>query len=575
MFLDGFRISGYRSFGAVTQEIRDLDKVNVFIGKNNSGKSNILRFIERLSKVCVAHQFGGDKTKSLFEPLHDLHKGASPCDRIKFSLFISKKSVEKTVVDELFSKLFPQNGNLVKEWQNGVWIPYSIINLKNGEAKFEEAETSDLLSKSYSEYQISDAFSRDGWSGGSRKAQLDHVANKFDLLKSCSFEVSTIPAYRKIMADSADWELDGRGLIQKLNMLKNPVVGREMDQERFRDINQFLRDILGKPEANIDIPHSVDDLYVEFDNRRLPIESLGTGIHQVILLAIAVTLIDHAVVCIEEPEIYLHPELQKKFIKYICDKTNNQYMLTTHSNAIFDCPRVNIFHCTLENGCTKVKRTRVSSQKYQILDDLGYRASDILQSNCIIWVEGPSDRIYLNKWIGDKAPELREGLEYSIMFYGGRLLNHLSVDDQAVKDFISLSRMNRNVALIMDSDKRYPRQPLNETKKRIIEEFANISGVCWVTKGRQIENYVSPQHMIDSIKTVHGSGCSMKNILEYDDVTKYVKNGKEQIIDKIAIAKDVATYPADFTVLDLAKKIDEVILFIRGANGLLPVTGVE
>lgn len=35
MILDGFRISGYRSFGALEQEIRDLGKVNVFIGKNN------------------------------------------------------------------------------------------------------------------------------------------------------------------------------------------------------------------------------------------------------------------------------------------------------------------------------------------------------------------------------------------------------------------------------------------------------------------------------------------------------------------------------------------------------------
>lgn len=571
MFIDGFRISGYRSFGAYEQEIGELEKVNVFIGKNNSGKSNILRFVEQLSQLCESDRYGRGKTKPLFEPLYDLHKGTAPCDRIKFSLFIGKKSAGKTVINELFKKLFPQTGNLVEEWREGVWIPYSITNLHNGERQFDVAALGELLKKSYSVHQIDRAQSLDGWQGGTRESQLAHVANKFDVLQNCKFEVSTIPAYRKITAESADWELNGRGLIQKLNMLKNPVVGREEDQERFRDINQFLRDILGKPEANIDIPHSVDDLYVEFDNRRLPIESLGTGIHQVILLAIAVTLIENAIVCIEEPEIYLHPELQKKFINYICDKRKNQYMLTTHSNAIFDCPKVNIFHCALENGCTKVEKARVSSQKHLILDELGYRASDILQSNCIIWVEGPSDRIYLNKWIGDCDPQLREGIEYSIMFYGGRLLNHLSVDDEAVKDFISLSRMNRNVALIMDSDKRYARQPLNSTKKRIIEEFEKIKGICWVTKGRQIENYVSSQCLVDSIKAVHGSECSVANLLEFDDVTKYVKNGNEQSIDKIRIAKEIATQLADFTVLDLAKKMDELILFIRSANGILPV----
>jgi predicted ATPase len=569
MILDGFRISGYRSFGALEQEIRDLGKVNVFIGKNNSGKSNILRFVERLSQLCESDRYGRGKEKPLFDPLHDLHKGTAPCDRINFSLLIDKNSAAKTVVKELFEKLFPQTGNLVDKWQDGVWIPYSIVNLHNGERQFDVVALSELLKKSYSASQIARAQSLDGWQGGTRESQLEHVAKKFDVLQHCKFVVSTIPAYRKITAEPAEWELNGRGLIQKLNMLKNPVVGREEDQGRFRDINQFLRDILGKPEANIDIPHSVDDLYVEFDNRRLPIESLGTGIHQVILLAIAVTLIENAVVCIEEPEIYLHPELQKKFINYICEKTKNQYLVTTHSNAIFDCPKVNIFHCALENGCTKVEKVRVSSQKHLILDELGYRASDILQSNCIIWVEGPSDRIYLNKWISDRDPQLREGIEYSIMFYGGRLLNHLSVDDEAVKDFISLSRMNRNVALVMDSDKRYSRQPLNDTKKRIIDEFAKIKGVCWVTKGRQIENYVSPLQLVDSVKLIHGSECNVESLLEFDDVTKYVKNGKEQNIDKIRMAKEIAAQPADFSVLDLAKKLDEIILFIRSANGLM------
>jgi len=46
--LDGFSISGYRSFGADEVQIRDLARLNVFIGKNNCGKSNILRFLKRI-----------------------------------------------------------------------------------------------------------------------------------------------------------------------------------------------------------------------------------------------------------------------------------------------------------------------------------------------------------------------------------------------------------------------------------------------------------------------------------------------------------------------------------------------
>ncbi len=35
--------------------------------------------------------------------------------------------------------------------------------------------------------------------------------------------------------------------------------------------------------------------------------------------------------------------------------------------------------------------------KNSILSDIGFKASDILQANGVIWVEGPSDRIYINR----------------------------------------------------------------------------------------------------------------------------------------------------------------------------------
>ena len=47
--IDGFSISGYRSFGPGQIRIGDLSRLNVFIGKNNCGKSNILRFLKRIS----------------------------------------------------------------------------------------------------------------------------------------------------------------------------------------------------------------------------------------------------------------------------------------------------------------------------------------------------------------------------------------------------------------------------------------------------------------------------------------------------------------------------------------------
>jgi hypothetical protein len=50
----GFGLANYRSFDSEGFVLRDVKKVNVFIGKNNSGKSNILRAINVLRQVNTA-----------------------------------------------------------------------------------------------------------------------------------------------------------------------------------------------------------------------------------------------------------------------------------------------------------------------------------------------------------------------------------------------------------------------------------------------------------------------------------------------------------------------------------------
>ena len=68
----------------------------------------------------------------------------------------------------------------------------------------------------------------------------------------------------------------------------------------------------------------------------------------------------------------------------------------------------------------------VACKDEEHLRSLGYRASDLLQANAIVWVEGPSDRIYLLHWLREVAPDLVEGVDFSIAFYGGALLKRLS-----------------------------------------------------------------------------------------------------------------------------------------------------
>ncbi len=289
------------------------------------------------------------------------------------------------------------------------------------------------------------------------------------------------------------------------------------------------------------------------------------------ILASKAVLAEKSIVCIEEPELHFHPELQRQFMKFIYNETDNQYFITTHSAHVMYAVPCSVHRVYLEDGISKASRPITGGDRREICHELGYKPSDLLQSNCVIWVEGPSDRVYLSHWLAAKAKDLTEGLHYSIMFYGGALRSHLSAQEETIEDFIRLLPINRFPVMVMDSDKDSSRKRINASKERIKEELSNNRGLCWVTKGREIENYIPRAMLEDAIKHVHKD---VVRLTATDPIfgkpLNFQKKGQasdvEKGFDKVAIARRACETAADLTVLDLEDRVDDLVRYIRKAN---------
>jgi hypothetical protein len=323
--------------------------------------------------------------------------------------------------------------------------------------------------------------------------------------------------------------------------------------------------------VRIEIPTERDTILVLMDNKVLPLESLGTGISEVVILAAAATLLENHVLCIEEPELHLNPVLQKKLVRYLSNATTNQYFITTHSAALMDTPGAEIYHVRMSNGCSVVERATSDSKKSAVCHDLGYHPSDLLQANCIVWVEGPTDRVYLTWWLKAMDAKLIEGIHYSVMFYGGRLASHLSnaIDDPEVTTtFIGLRQLNRRGAMLLDSDRSAKGKRLNETKVRLKKEFETAPGYAWVTDGREIENYLPAHQIKEAISKVCSGSTPTSAFGKYDHTLELrTKNGKPGSAPKVAIARFIAEkFEPDLSTLDLKQRLSELCNFIAQSN---------
>lgn len=533
------QFEGYKLFSN-TIKLDKISNLNVIIGKNNSGKSSLLDVIE------MAYD----------DDIYEKQKQQISLLKLNFQM-------TKSMVQSIFSG-YSSIGSWSAEryWEEvegkKIWVELGGSKNAQKPSGYRVVDTTDIpmVNQSYFQRGLHE-FEKDRKNYVFKRlsAERNIVPEKEIGLTLSSTGEGASNLIRVFLNDS----LYDEGAIEQLLLNElNKIMYPEAEFESIR-IQQIR---VGKGDFSWEI------FLKEEGQDRVPLSKSGSGIKTIILVLLNLLVVPllaenmgkKIVYGFEELENNLHPAMQRKLFDYIYEfavKHDTYIFLTTHShiaiNTFYDKEKASIYHVVKEEKNSTIKRIESYIDKTEILDDLDVKASDILQANGIIWVEGPSDRIYIKKWLEIFCDnQFIEGKHYQFLYYGGRLLSQYSAKEET--ELIGIITTNRNAAIVMDSDKKTKSAQLNATKKRIIKEFDELDMFCWVTKGKEIENYI-PKEAIEPVIGKKIENQCEKYELFPDYIESYYKNFTSKKVPFANAIKDNITENNSLPILDLKMQV--------------------
>lgn len=260
-----------------------------------------------------------------------------------------------------------------------------------------------------------------------------------------------------------------------------------------------------------------------------------------------------SIICVEEPEAYLHPHQQRELAAYLGRTLQGQVILTSHSpyivseftpNSIIRLYKQNTHDTSVaSNGCSEIIAEGI--------DDFGYRMSVIpaeaFFSDCVILVEGPSEMVFYKTLAKQIGIEL-DRLNISVLSVDGvsfptymKILNamHIYWISRTDNDIMKVPRkeeyryagIERSISFyldfcqnedadvkVIDSERGYlrfadknniPQKTKNAAKKII--ELLTEQGVLLAKQGLEEDLYNSP--IQDDLKEFYGKELSRDEII--------------------------------------------------------------
>ena len=319
--------------------------------------------------------------------------------------------------------------------------------------------------------------------------------------------------------------------------VRKMLLGPLEQRERVREFEDELgrRFFEGAPVAILPREDAVPEntLYLKIGGEKeRPVSELGDGLQQLIIITFALRSVQRGLIFIEEPELFLHPGLQRALLNCVLDACRDRehtVFVTTHSNHLLDLAmereRVSIYSVSKRPMLEQANEheptfavEQVALGDKSMLDALGVLESSVFLVNATIWVEGITDRLYLQHYFelyqkhlknqetttpedtasdgpaGRGRTQVASGVpsrrhfeldrHYVFVEYGGSNLPHFSFEEGESAGRIDVEHLCARALVIADCDRG--KEERHEARKTALGERYRV------LKCREVENLLPP-----------------------------------------------------------------------------------
>ncbi len=299
---------------------------------------------------------------------------------------------------------------------------------------------------------------------------------------------------------------------------------------------------------------------------------LSEGLKSIYALSMLEAYVDESttipcIIMIEDPEIYLHPQLQKVASEILFRLSKkNQVIFSTHSpNMIFNFSSKQIKQVILD--CDYYTIIKEDTDIDQILDDLGYNANDLLNVNFVFIVEGKQD--------AGRLPLLLQKYYSEIYDQNGRIQRVSIIQTNSctnIQTYAQLKYMNKlylkdQFLMIRDSDGKNPKHLTKQlcnyyAQREREQDMGNLPKVTpknvLILKYYSFENYFLDPKIMARIGVVK-SEDEFYNIL--------FKKYKDYLYKLPSFKRLIRNYNIRIhTKEDIKKHLEKIKICVRGHN---------